>query len=249
VVLLVAAARQEDAAATNAKVVAVADERTNSLVISAPEDVIPIIEKLVFEIDVNVSDVTEVRVFHLVNADPVEMAGIFSELFPDTSRTGEQQNTGFRFGGGPFGGGGAFARGGGGNRGNQGSDESEREKKKGRVVAVPDPRTSSLIVTAASELMPQISEMIAQLDSSPARKQKVYIYSLENADVQQVEQVVRDMFERTSVQGNRNNLQNQNSALQNRSRQQQNQQGIGGGLRNGGLGNAGIGGGGTGTFR
>ena len=55
-------------------------------------------------------------------------------------------------------------------------------KKKGRVLAVADARTSSIIVSAASELMPQIEEMVAQLDASPAKKQKVYIYSLENAD-------------------------------------------------------------------
>jgi hypothetical protein len=99
------------------------------------------------------------------------------------------------------------------------------------VVAVADQRTSSLIVSAASELMPQIEGMVAQLDGSPAKKQKVFVYSLENADVQQVEQVVRDMFERSTT-ANRNN-QNQNSPLLNRSQQNQN--------NNNGVGNSGFG--------
>jgi hypothetical protein len=94
--------------------------------------------------------------------------------------------------------------------------------------------------------MPQIEEMVAQLDSSPAKKQKVFVYSLENADVQQVEQIVREMFERTTT-GNRNNA-NQNSPLLNRS--QSNQGTTGGGAGNTGFGNQNNQGGGVGqAFR
>jgi type II secretory pathway component GspD/PulD (secretin) len=218
------------------RVVAVADERTNSLIVSAPEDAMPTIEKLVEEIDVSSSDITELRVFRLMNADPVEMADLFASLFPDETRssTGGDQGQGFRFGGGPFGGRGNAARG-------QQTIPSERLKKKGRVLAVPDQRTSSIIVSAASELMPQIAEMVAQLDASPAKKQKVFVYSLENADPNEVEQILRDMFDRGTLTTSRNrNTQNQESALSNRSRQnQQNQgnQGFGTGFGNqGGLG-------------
>jgi len=216
----------------NTKVTAVADERTNSLVVSAPEDIMPSIEELVKQIDVNATDVTELRVFRLLNADPVEVVGIFSELFPDDSKSSEQQNQGFRFG--PFGGG--FNRGGN-ARGNQtAGDSSSRATKKGRVIAVADQRTSSIIVSAAGELMPEIAGIISQLDSTSGKKQKVYIYSLENADVTQVEQVVRDMFERNNIQANRNN-QNQTSALENRSRQNMNQTSTAN--RNTGFGNTG----------
>jgi len=225
--------------APNARVVAIADERTNSLVVSAPDDALPTIEKLVREIDVNVTDITELRVFHLVNADPAEMADIFAELFPDETQTrnNQQGQPGFRFGG----------FGGGNNRrgNNQAATQSDRATKRDKVLTVADPRTSSLIVSAASELMPQIAAMIEQLDSSSARKQRVYIYNLENADVQHVEQVVRDMFERNNLQANRNN-QNQTSQLENRSRQQQNQS-TGAGRNSTGLGSGT--GGGQGTFR
>jgi general secretion pathway protein D len=228
-----------------AKVIAVADEHSNALVISAPDDALPTIEKLVKELDVVVADVTELRVFRLVNSDPLEMVDIFSQLFPDdTSSTGPQNQPDVRFnrGGGQRGNAqrGGIGRFGGfpgfGNLNAAPTASSERAKKKGRVLAVADQRTSSLIVSAASELMPQIEEMVAQLDESPAKKQKVFVYSLENADVQQVEQIVRDMFERTTT-ANRNN-QNQNSPLLNRSQGTQNgnggQMGVGG---NGGFGN------------
>src|SRR5439155_2215090 len=106
------------------RVVAVADERSNSLVVSAPDEFIPTIEHLVAELDVSATDITELRVFHLKNADPVEMADLFSQLFPDESKTGNaanQNQPGFRFGG-PFNNNA--------NRSNQ-STESDRAKKKG----------------------------------------------------------------------------------------------------------------------
>ena len=206
------------------------------------------------------NDITELRVFHLQNADPIEMADMFAQLFPDDTRSNDQNQNqmGFRFGGG-FGFGGRGGPGGGGNRAatTSTSTESDRMKKKGRVLAVADQRTSSLIVSAASEMMPQIAEMVLQLDSSPARKQKVFVYNLQNADVQQVEQILKGMFERTTTQNNSRNNQNQNSALTTRSTANQNNNynssgsfGSGNsGLGNSGLGNSGGFGGAGGTLR
>src|SRR5262249_49466527 len=110
-----------------------------------------------------------------------------------------------------------------------------------------DPRTSSLIVSAASTLMPQIAAMVAQLDTSPARKQKVFVYSLENADVQETAQILQDMFQRTTTTANRNTL-NQNSALSTRIQSNNQAMSTGNGVNNNGFsgvgfGNQGIGGG------
>lgn len=225
--------RDSEAKTIASRVIAVADERTNSLVVSAPDEYIPTIEQLVREIDVSASDITELRVFRLHNADPVEMAAVLAELFPDEDTTTSQQASNFRFGrGGPFGG----------NNNNQ-TQPSERMKKMGKVVAVPDARTSSVIVSAASDLMPQIASMIAQLDEDPSRKQKVYIYSLENADPTQVEQVLRDMFEGNTTRTSRTSAnRQQNSALTTRSQNTQRNTGnIGTGFGNtGGFGNQGT---------
>jgi len=235
--------------AANIRVTAVADERSNSLVVSAPEDMMPTINQLVKEVDVSVADVTELRVFHLANADPVELSDLLAGLFPDDTKP-ENQNQQFSFRGGGIGG---FGRGGFGGpfaaANNAQANTSDRLKKKGRVLSVPDQRTASIVVSAASELMPQIAEMIAQLDANPARKQRVFVYSLENADVQQVEQILKGMFERTQTQM-RNNNANQNSALTTRSTAAQ--QSVGQTMNNNtGFGNSGFGnGGGSGqTFR
>ena len=244
-----AAARNGTGTGANMRVVAVADERSNSLVVGAPDDLMADIKDVVEKVDQPVNDITELRVFHLENADPLEMADLFAQLFPDETKTAndQNQNQGFRFNrGGPggFGGFGAFA-----NRNPQSqTDTSERMKKKGRVMAVADARTSSLIVSAAMELMPQIAEMVAQLDH-PAKKQKVFVYSLENADPQQVEQILKSMFERTTTANSRYN-QNQNSALTTRGTANQGTTTTGTGFGNSGLGNSGgfgTGGGGRGA--
>lgn len=229
-----------DSAARKAasRVVAVADERTNSLVVSAPDEFIPTIEQLVKEIDTNVTDVTEVRVFHLKNSDPQEMADILSGLFPDDTKT-DGNNAQVQFNrGGPFGGGG------GGRGGAAATATSSRNKKQGRVIAVADQRTASVIVSAAKQLMVQIEEMVAQLDSNPAKKQKVFVYSLENADVQNVEEILRGMFESQNARNNQSTTrQNTTNPLNNRTTGNTGG-GFGGGGGNGG-GNGGGGGGGT----
>ncbi len=218
------------------RVVAVADERSNALVVSAPDELIPAIEQLVKEIDVSVADITELRVFPLVNSSPVEMAEILASLFPDESRTdNNQRSSGVRFGPAEF-----FR----GRSRNNEPETSSRAKKQSRVVAVPDQRTSSIIVSAPGELMPQIAQMITEIDANSARKERVFVYPLANADPGEVERILTDLFNRTGTQTGRNrNTSEQDSALTNR-RQTQNQ-GVTG--NTGGFGNSGFGSGGVGT--
>ena len=205
---------QSEARKAAGRVTAVADERTNALVVSAPDEVMPHIEELVKQIDTNAENITELRVFHLLYSDPQEMADVLTSVFPDETNSNTGNRSTLQFGRGGRGGmfGGMF---GGGT--SQAAGTSSRARQKGKVTAVADARTASVIVTAASDLMPQIAEMIAQLDANPAKKQKVYVYSLENADVDNVQQVLQDMFQ---SQTSRNNNNRNNNPLTTR---QQNQ--------------------------
>ena len=186
------------------KVTAVADEHSNSIIVAAPEEYLPMIADLIANVDTVVQDVTELRVFILRNADPVEMAELLTNLFPDeTSTSDNNRGPGFRFGGG-----GPFGRGG--NDGNgTSSTGSDRAKRQSRVMAVADARTSSIVVSASNDQMDQIAAMITQLDSNSSRKQKVFVYSLENADSQEVETILRGLFEgentRNAQTGNQQN--------------------------------------------
>jgi type II secretory pathway component GspD/PulD (secretin) len=199
-------------------VVATADERSNALVVSAPEEQMAVIEELVAKVDVDVEDVTELRVFRLKYADPQETADLLTSLFPDTTGNqtarGGQVQFGGRFGGM------------GGIRGGSASADSARLQKQTRVLAVPDLRTSSVVVSASSELIVQISSMIEALDSDPARKQKVFIYSVENTDPETVQQALQNLFPSQNygnMRNTRSTTRQTGSQLNNRSSSTQNQ--------------------------
>jgi general secretion pathway protein D len=232
------------AGAAAAKVVAVGDDRSNSLVISAPADLLATIETMVKEIDQEVSDVTELRVFRLVNADPSETADQLAQLFPDptTSSAGNQNSMS------PF----AFFRGGRGGRGGSTTptaNDSDRMKKMGRVLAVPDPRTSSIIITASKTLMPQIADMIAELDSDKGRKEVVGYFDLRNADPADVYNNLQELFQRNNVRpqnNNQNTMLGQNNPLSQRVKN--NQQTTTSGMSSGFGGTSSRGGGAGGGF-
>jgi hypothetical protein len=100
----------------------------------------------------------------------------------------------------------------------------------GKVLAVPDPRTASLIVTASKTLMPQIADMIAELDSDRGKREVVSYYELENADPQDVYQNLQDLFNRSTVRmqnNNQNTFLGRNNPLT--TRETQNQQATSGG--------------------
>jgi len=147
----------------------------------------PVVEDLVRQLDTSVDDLTELRVFRLKYADAQETADLIASLFPDTttqSGRGQGRFGGFMGPGGPMGGG-----------GNTSSAQSTRIQKQSKVTAVADARTGSVVVTAAHTFMEQIAQMITQLDADPAKKQKVYVFSVENTDPSTVETVVRGLFE------------------------------------------------------
>ena len=199
-----------------------ANEAGNSIIITDTQSNIRRVAEIIKAVDISADEETLVKVFHLKFADPTEMATLLSGIFPDETRSNNSQASsrfsGFRSMFGGRGGGSPF---GGGDTGSSGG-ASQRLKKRARVIAVADPRTSSVIVTAGKDLMDQIAGMVEQLDSSPAKKQKVYVYSLDNADATEVEQVLSDMFERNSTSQNRNRSSTtRNNALQNRTTQNQ----------------------------
>jgi general secretion pathway protein D len=186
-----AATPQSEARQANSRVIAVADDQSNSLIVSAPEDLIPSITEIVTKIDTSTTDVTSTRIFNLIHADALETADILNTLYGDAtsqlskSRTGTNSN--------------------GNNRGQNfpgfpqpqtatSSTQSERALMQARVVAVGDARTNSLLVNAARDTLAEIAEMIGRLDASDAKKQHVYVHALVHADVDSVANVLRGML-------------------------------------------------------
>ncbi len=196
-----------------------ANEDSNSLVVTDTNLNVRHIVEIVSALDLSVQSDAAMRIFKLRNADPTEMATLITQLFPTTGTPGGGATVtgGFPFAGGPPGMA-AFLS----SRGTTGSssrsrDGSNRNASGSRtatpVTAVADARTQSVIVTGSKDTLQQIGEIIAQLDESGARKQKVFVYTLENADVGQVETVLKNLFETNTTRGTTNN---QNDPLSNR---------------------------------
>jgi general secretion pathway protein D len=237
------------------KVVASADELSNSLIVSAPEAQMPIIEDLIKQVDVPVEDITEVKVFRLKHASADDTATMIKNLFPDTSTQGGR--TGGRTGGSSFFGGGFRPPSGGGGTG-AAAGQSERALKQNKVVAVADNRTMSVIVTASPTLMEQITGMITQLDSDPSKQQKVFVIPVENADPAQMQQILQALFPtqsgrtaqsssgRTGTGGFGTGTTTRNNGGQSSTSGRSGSSGFGGGNSSGG--SSGFGGGNSGGF-
>jgi type II secretory pathway component GspD/PulD (secretin) len=211
-------ARTETAAA-RMKLTAVADERANCLVVCASEGLLPAVADLIHRLDQRVGDTTVLRVFRLRNADASELAEQLAQLFPEETASGRGQGeAGFSFGEPPLPGGGPPEAG---NSESQ-SEGSGTQTKRTRVLTVADARTSSLVVSAASSLMPQIAALIDRLDADRGRKELVGYWDLRNADPQDVKQVLQCLFNRNNRAQNEDNLLlGQNNPLTARQTQQQ----------------------------
>jgi general secretion pathway protein D len=186
-------AQQSEAKQAATRVVCVADEQSNSIVVAAPEEVIPTIKEIILQVDTSVTDATETQVFRLKHADAVELAQTFNSLYadPSTSTPGGQNgrgnnNNNRRGPGFPFPMFGAAA--------NNSGSQSSRALKQAQVNAVGDPRTNSLIVTASHDTMVEIATLVGRLDETEAKKQRVYVHSLQHADAENVATILRNMF-------------------------------------------------------
>jgi hypothetical protein len=144
------------------------------------------------KLDQPVDDITVVKLFHLTNADPGEMVDLLANLFPDPDTASSGSRMPVQFGG--FGPPGMAAP-----AGNTSSGPSDRARKAGKVTAVPDKRTQSVLVSTSRNLMPQIESMITELDASSANKQNVHVVSLKNADPRAVLQIMQELFATTTT--------------------------------------------------
>jgi type II secretory pathway component GspD/PulD (secretin) len=154
------------------KAVFTSDDQMNAVVASAPPDFFPMITNVIEQLDQPSQDVTIMRLFPLKHIDPQEMADELSNLFPDETKSNDQNNRtmGLRFAPPWM------------QQQAPASGKSDRMTRQTLVRAVPDPRTHSLMVTTSSNLMEQIAGVIEALDKSTAGVQNVYVYQLINAD-------------------------------------------------------------------
>ena len=202
-----------------------ANADTNSLLVTDTNINLKQVVTLVKALDSSSDTISTMKIFKLKNADPYEMAQLLTGLYaaPTTNQQNGRGGAAGQFGGGggaagllgaAFGG--AFGGAGGGGRGGGGGGGGAAGGRGGRggatttgrtvpVVAVADPRTLSVIVTAAKEQMPDIETMITQLDVASERKQQAFIYTIENGNVKQMETMLKNLFPSSNNRTTTNN--------------------------------------------
>jgi general secretion pathway protein D len=182
---------------------AVADLRTNSVLVAASEQRLVLIDAVMAEIDRQVNDLLEVKVYKLQNADPTQMSTVLTALFrPQITAT---QNAGRTTGGGNTGGGagnfggiamaGGNRGGGGGNSGSAGSGLLPSQE----VEIAPDTRTRAVVVKASREYMAIIDDVVKQLDLDPTEAMSTYVIPLRNADAANVSLTLQNLLRSTQT--------------------------------------------------
>jgi general secretion pathway protein D len=182
------------------------------------------------EIDRQVNDLLEVKIYKLANADPVQMATILQALFqPQVKAT---QSTGQGSGGGNnqqrgFGAPGVTmaGRGGGGGNGQGGGTLLPSQE----IEITSDTRTRSVIAKASKEYMTIIDDVVKKLDQDPTETVSTYVIPLRNADAANLSLTLQNLL-RSSQTGS--GMLNQASMLNNN--RNQNQGGPFSGMQQGG---------------
>jgi len=241
----------------SAQATIVANEAGNSIVVTDTQSNIRHLVEIIQAVDNSAESETEIRVFRLQHASPIDVANELTSVFPSSNSSGSQSpiqfggGRGGRGGGGGGGGGGFGGRGGGfggglaalfGGGGGGANPTQQRIQKATQVSAVADSRIQAVIVTAPKDLMDEIAGMMTELDVVSDRDQNVATIRLQNGDPQQVAQVLQSMFSNGNT--SRTGSSSQNSALQ--QRQQSSTTSMSTTTTSSGIGGTGGGGGATG---
>jgi general secretion pathway protein D len=242
-----------------------ANESANTIVITDTQANIRRAAEIIKAINSGAQGFIVVKVIQLRHSDPVEMAELLTQLFPDETQS-QASGAPVAFGGpgggfppgGPgggfagFGGPGGFQGGPGGGFSGSGmgsasggsSGLNQAMKKRTKVVAVPDQRTASVVVTASNDLIGQIESIVSELDANAARKETVSVFQLKNASPQEMANVLQALFQKNTTATTRS-TSTQNDPLETRrNNQTQRMQSSG---STGTMGSRGTGGGGMGS--
>ncbi len=161
----------------------VSDDQMNAVVSAAPPDYMRMITNVIFLLDQPNQEVTVVRLFHLTNADPVEVSDELTAVFP--SPTSSDQNTrtmGMRFMPPWM------------QQQTSANNQSQRAKLQTTVLVQADRRTQSVIVTASKDMMEEIAGVIRGLDEGNAGVQMVTAMPIGGADPATVQQALSILF-------------------------------------------------------
>jgi general secretion pathway protein D len=180
---------------------AVSDDRTNTVVVTAPAEQLKEVEVLLHQLDTSPMVSQDTRVIHLKYADADDVATVIKDMY--SPKKAENNNGDFGI---------IFL-----------SPEPDTPKVRGISVSVTsDERTNTLLVSAPSAMLDGIEKLVRQLDSDPASEDSLFVYHLRNAQATHLEYTLNVLFGNVQT-ANPNQQQNQQGQLNFQPQQQQNQ--------------------------
>lgn len=159
--------RESIVSATQQGVVITPEPRTNSLVVSAPVDYMPLLGDLIRELDLLGPPDGDIKVFRLVNADAERMGDLLTALFKlDQAGGAGESMVKYEMSG-------------------KSAILGSAEQKALSITV--DVRTNSLIVGGTSQYIELVGSVIEQLDGCPQPNRVTEVYRLRNARAADIE--------------------------------------------------------------
>ncbi|HET6246611.1 MAG TPA: secretin N-terminal domain-containing protein [Tepidisphaeraceae bacterium] len=172
--------------AVKAKVVAAADDRTNSVVVTAPAETLKVIESIMKMLDATPVTDAQIQVFTLKNADAEVAGDLLESIFAPKAlqTTGSSSTT------------------------PKAPGVLDAQRKLGWITTTSDERTNTLIVTAPPTVLKAVAGIINQIDSSPGTQETFFMYRLRNAQAANLQGVLNQLFGNTQLGGTAANTAN-----------------------------------------
>ncbi|MDA1052666.1 MAG: hypothetical protein O3C40_19595 [Planctomycetota bacterium] len=145
-----------------------ADPRTNSLVVTAPEQSMALMAELIRQLDTPTAMVAEIKVFTLANADATAMGRLLETLF---SSPAQQQRLGVQIAGAE-------------------DASSSLIPMKFSV----DVRTNSILATGGAEALRVMEAILLRLDQSDLRQRRSVVYKLRNSPARDVADAINQFL-------------------------------------------------------
>lgn len=169
------------ASALKESVLITSDRRRNALVVSAPVESMNLLAKIIENLDTESPQTAQIKVFKLENADSRQMAEVLSSLFRLKQvgpSVGGQRAIQYTMAKSPVA---AELEGEGDVSATIGSAEEQA------LTVTVDLRTNSLLIGGSEHYVALASNIIQQLDSSPAQERKTEVYRLRNSQAKEME--------------------------------------------------------------
>jgi type II secretory pathway component GspD/PulD (secretin) len=172
------------------------DLRTNSVIVSAPQQAMDLIEQMIRDMDESTSGSKNIRIFELKNADALAMAEILTDLFNLTQQGNlyvlKPRETLQREPGVP---GAELPPGVAPYAGLLGTELTAVPDERQQLFITVDSRTNSLLVSGTPIYLDLVEEVVDQLDALEANEREVLVYPLRNAAANDVASVITSFVE------------------------------------------------------